>query len=139
MGPPSLDRRIERLEREFAKFETDVALMKAEQTHLRELVTAKFTETATAMGRIEGTLTGLQTTITNATATITTASTDPAASALGRALTADITAVDAKAERAIAIAEKVDRRWLMAVGGIGVIAWLAGIVGPAVAKVVFPS
>ena len=137
VGSPTLDRRIERLEREFATFLTDVALMKAEQTHLRELVTAKFGETATSMGRIEGTLVGMQASIATATASITTASTDPAASPLGRALTQDIQVVAQTANDAKRIAEGVDRRFLLATGAIGVIAWVAGIVGPIIAGSVF--
>jgi hypothetical protein len=125
-----LDRRIERLEREFAKFETDVALMKAEQGHLRELVTAKFTETALSLARIEGTVASAQT-------LIQTASTDPSASPLGRALTQDILAVAVTAGEAKTIAERVDRRVLLATGAIGVIAWIAGIVGPVLARTVF--
>lgn len=106
--------------------------MKAEQGHLRELVTKEFSANATTTARIEGTLSAVS-------ALIQTTSTDAAASPLGRALGADILAVDAKADRALATAERVDRRMLLLAGAIGVIAWIAGIAGPIVAKAVFGS
>ncbi|MDP2622282.1 MAG: hypothetical protein Q8Q29_00590 [Actinomycetota bacterium] len=137
LGQPTLDRRIERLEREFAAFDKDVALMKAELGHQRELMTAEFGKNGTAIARIEGVLGGLQASLTAAVQSITTASTDPAASPLGRALTTDIGDVDKKADRALAIAERVDRKLLLFTGAIGVLAWLGGFAGPVVARLVF--
>lgn len=128
--PPTLDRRVERLERDFAKLEKDLALMSAEQTHLRELVTARFSETSSSQARIEGKLDGFS-------ALLTTASTDPAASPLGRALTADIVAATVLATEAKTIAQGVDRKIVMLVGATGVLVWMAGIFGPTVAKVIF--
>lgn len=129
-GPPSLDRRVEHLERQFATFTTDVALIKAEQGHLRELVTGHFSETKTSLARIEATVLAAQ-------SVIQAASTDASASPLGRAITQDIEVVTRLAQEAKAIAERVDRRMLLATGAIGVIAWIAGITGPIVARAVF--
>lgn len=129
VGQPTMDRRIERLERDFAKLEKDLALMSAEQTHLRELVTTRFAESATSQARIEGKLDGFN-------ALLTAASTDPAASPLGRALTTDIVAATVIATEAKTIAQGVDRKLVQLAAAIGVIAWLAGLIGPIVARYV---
>ena len=128
---PTLDRRLERLEREFAEFDKDVALIKAEQVHVREFVAGEFTGLKLSLARIEGTVAAAQT-------LIQTASTDPAGSPLGRSLTGDINAAQLTANEAKAIAERVNQRMLLALGGLTVIAWIAGFAGPVVARVVFP-
>jgi hypothetical protein len=127
---PTLDRRIERLERDFAKFTTDVALIQAEQTHLRELVRTKFDETSNTMTRIETAVGGLQLLVQQSTS-------DVAASPLGRSLAGDIKEVAAQAATAQAIAERVEKRLILATGALGVFVWLAGIFGPTIAKGLF--
>ena len=121
-----MDRRIERLEREFATFSTDVALIKAEQGHLREVVTAKFTEQSLATARIETSLALFQS-----------ATTDVTASPLGRSLRDDIITVTTQAAAAQAIAERVEKRLILGTGVLGVLVWMAGIFGPTVARIVF--
>ena len=125
-----MDRRIERLERDFAKFTTDVALLQSEQVHLRDLVTAWRAEMVQSMSRIEGSLTVLQ-------GLVQTSTSDPAASPLGRALATDITEAKTIAATAQAIAEKVQARMLVGTGVIGVLVWAAGIFGPTIAKALF--
>ena len=125
-----MDRRIERLERDFAKYTTDVALLQSEQTHLKEVVTGWRTESAQSMSRIEGSLSVLQ-------SLFQTSTTDPAASPLGRTLNGDIVEARAAAAAAQAIAEKVQARMLIGTGVLGVLVWLAGIFGPTIAKSLF--
>ena len=129
-GQPTLDRRIERLERDFAKFTTDVALIQAEQLHLRQLVDSKFNESAGAMGRIEATL-------NTVVSLVQTSTTDAAASPMGRALNAELIEVRGIAEGAKTIADRVDKRLIMGTGALGVLIWAAGIFGPTIAKAFF--
>lgn len=128
-GEPTLDRRIERLERDFAKLEKDLALMTAEQAHLRELTTSRFAAVEATLARIEGAQEA-------ARALLSAASSDPGASPLGRALSSDIAAAQNMAEEAKRLAQAVDRRVLLATGAVAVIAWVAGIAGPIAARVI---
>lgn len=130
VGQPTLDRRIERLERDFAKFTTDVALIQAEQVHLRELVNSKFSEVVTTVTRIDATLISVQQLVQSST-------TDVAASPLGRSLATDIGDVAVLAKNAQAIAERVEKRLILGTGALGVLIWLAGIFGPTIAKGLF--
>lgn len=130
LGRPPLDRRIERLEREFTRFETNVALIQAEQSHMRELITTRFAEGATTMTRIESTLATL-------TTSVTASATDAAASPVGRSFSAEIREVAADAREAKLIAERVERRLLFAAGGLAMLVWAAGIFGPTIAKLAF--
>jgi len=127
---PTLDRRVERLERDFAKFTTDVALIQAEQLHLRQLVDSRFSETTNAMTRIEAGLEAVRNLVQTST-------TDVAASPLGRALTNDIDMVTRQAAAAQAIAERVEKKLIYVAGGLAVLVSAAGIFGPSIAKVLF--
>jgi hypothetical protein len=129
-GQPTLDRLIERLERDFAKFTTDVALIQAEQVHLRELVNSKFSEVTSAVTRIEVGLDAIRNLVQTST-------TDVAASPLGRSLTEDIIQVTRQAAAAQAIAERVEKRLTYAAGGLAVLIFAAGILGPLIAKSLF--
>ena len=129
-GQQTLDRRIERLERDFAKFTTDVALIQAEQIHLRQLVDSKFAEITNAMTRVETGLSAVQ-------AAVQTTTTDVAASPLGRALAGDILEVRTAAATAQTIAERVERRLTYAAGALAVLIFIAGIIGPVIAKSIF--
>lgn len=129
-GHPTLDRRIERLERDFAKFTTDVALIQSEQAHLRQFVDSKFAEATSTMTRIEASL-GTVITLVQASTS------DAAASPLGRGLAQDINDARVVAEAAKAVADRVDKRQVLLTGGLGVVVWLAAIVGPFLAKLLF--
>lgn len=130
--PPTLDRRVERLERDFATFTTNVALIQAEQVHLRELVNSKFSETGSAMTRIEAALDAVR-------SLVQTSTTDVAASPLGRSLASDIVEVSTQARAAQAIAERVERRLILGTGAVGVLVWIAAVVGPVIARMLFGS
>lgn len=129
-GPPTLDRRVERLEREMAESRTSLALIRAEQDHIREIVTTKFGEQGQSQARIEATLATLAASVQSSTS-------DPAASPLGRALVEDMATATRKAEAAELIASRVEKRLVFGAGVIGVIVWMAGIFGPTIAKLVF--
>lgn len=129
-GSPTLDRRVERLEREMAEFKTNLALIQAEQGHLRELVTTRFTEIANSQARVEQAIATL-------TASVQTTSTDPAASPLGRALATDISEAADEAKAAQEIAARVERRVIYATGVLGALIFLGTTFGPTVARLVF--
>lgn len=125
-----MDRRVERLEREFATFTTDVALIKAEQLHLRQLVDTRFGEVTATMTRVEAGLSAVRDLVQLST-------TDVAASPLGRALAGDIAEVKMQAAAAQMIAERVEKKLIYVAGGLAVLIAAIGIFGPLIANRLF--
>jgi hypothetical protein len=125
-----LDRRVERLEREFGEFKTDVALIKAEQIHMRQLVDSRFGEVTTTMTRVESGLEAVRSLVQLST-------TDVAASPLGRSLAGDISEVKAQAAAAQLIAERVEKKLIYVAGALAVLVAAAAIVGPLIADRLF--